>query len=159
VVTGQKVMVQRSSGIRNVAELAGRKVLTVKGGTQGPNLLRSVPSAQVVTFESAQQAFLALRQGKGAGYVNDEGSLLADMGKLGAARDEFLILPQNLSVEPMAFGIRKGEHALKAMVDETLRSLEQSGAAEQLFLKWYGPGTRANFPRRTFRIESDQVAS
>ena len=159
LVTGQKVLVRKASGIHTLAELSGRKVVTVKGGTQGPNVLKAVPGAQVVTFETSQQAFQALRQGKAAGYANDEGSLLADFAKLGPAREDYLILSQNLSVEPMAFGIRKGESALKAAIDDTLRGLERSGEAERLFLKWYGPGSRLNLPRREFRIDSDQVTN
>ena len=159
LVTGQKVLVRKASGVRNVSELGGKRVVTVKGGTQGPNLLKAVPNAEVITFESSQQAFQALRQGKAVGYINDEVSLLADISKLGAARDDYLLLPQNLSVEPLAFGIRKGETTLKAITDDTLRGLEKSGEANRIFLKWYGPGTRLNYPKRDFHIESDQVGS
>lgn len=157
LVTGSKVLVRKSSGIQNLSELAGKKALTVKGGTQGPNLLRAVPTAEVVTFESTQQAFQALQQGKGVAYVNDEVSLLSDVAKLGASAKDYQILPQNLNVEPLAFGIRRGESGVKAAVDETLRELEKSGEANKLFLKWYGPGTRVGFPKRYFKIDSDKV--
>lgn len=156
-ITGSKVLVKKSSGIHNVTELAGKRVLTVKGGTQGPNLLRVVPTAEVVTFESTQQAFQALQQGKGIGYVNDEASLIADYAKLGAAGKDYEILPQNLNVEPLALGLKKGEPALKKVVDDTLRELEASGQAEKLFFKWYGPDTRLKFEKRSFKIESDKV--
>lgn len=157
LVTGQKVLVKASSGIKSVAELAGKKTLTVKGGTQGPNLLKAVPTAEVVTFESTQQAFQALQQGKGVAYVNDEASLLADHAKLGAAGKDYVILPQNLSVEPLAFGIKKGEAGVKKVVDDTLRELEKSGEAEKLFIKWYGPDSKLKFPKREFKIDSDKV--
>ena len=157
LVTGSKVLVKKSSGIQNLSELAGKKALTVKGGTQGPNLLRAVPTADVVTFETTQQAFQALQQGKGVAYVNDEVSLLSDVAKLGAAGKDYLVLPQNLNIEPLAFGIRKGETAVKAAVDQTLRELEKSGEAEKLFLKWYGPESRIKFAKRHFKIESDKV--
>jgi len=157
-VTGSKVLVKKSSGVNNVAELAGKKALTVKGGTQGPNLLRVVPSAEIVTFESTQQAFQALQQGKGVAYVNDEVSLLADFAKLGAASKDYKILPQNLNVEPLAFGIKKGESAVKLAVDNSLRSLEESGEANKVFLKWYGPQSHLKlFPKRDFKIDSDKI--
>lgn len=157
LVTGSKVIVKVSSGIKSVSELAGKKALTVKGGTQGPNLQKAVPTAEVVTFETTQQAFQAFQQGKGAAYVNDEASLLNDYGKLGARAKEYLILPENLNVEPLAFGIKKGEKEIKAVVDQTLRELEKSGEAEKIFLKWYGPGTKVGFPKRYFKIDSDKV--
>ncbi len=157
LVTGSKVMVKKSSGVTDVKQLAGKKALTVKGGTQGPNLLRVVPTAEIVTFETTQQAFQALQQGKGTGYINDEVSLLADTSKLGAASKDYVILPQNLNVEPLAFGIKKGEKEVKAVVDDTLRGLEKSGEANKIFLKWYGPDSRVKFPKRYFKIDSDKV--
>lgn len=156
-VTGQKVMVKANSGIADVAQLAGKKVLTVKGGTQEPNIRKAVPNVDVVTFETTQQAFLALQQGKGVGYVNDEATLVDDLAKLGPARKDYKVLPTNLSVEPLALGLRKNEPALKKVVDDTLRELESSGKAEQLFMKWYGPSTKLKFDKRSFKIDSDKI--
>jgi polar amino acid transport system substrate-binding protein len=157
-VTGSKVLVKKSSGIKNVSELGGKKALTVKGGTQGPNLLRVVPTAEIVTFESTQQAFQALQQGKGTAYINDEVSLLADFAKLGDKSKDYVILPQNLNVEPLAFGIKKGETAVKSALDESLRGLEKSGEANKVFLKWYGPQSKLKlFPKRDFKIDSDKI--
>ena len=156
-VTGQKVLVKTGSGIKDVPELAGKKVLTVKGGTQEPNIRKAVPSVEVVTFETTQQAFQALQQGKGAGYVNDEASLVNDYAKLGPVKKDYAILPTNISVEPLALGLRKNEPALKAVVDDTLRGLESSGDAEKLFVKWYGPATKLQFDKRSFRIDSDKI--
>ena len=156
-VTGQKVLVRKSSGIADVPQLAGKRVLTVKGGTQEPNIRKAVPGVDVVTFETTQQAFQALQQGRGVGYVNDEASLVDDYAKLGPARADYAILPTSISVEPLALGLRKNEPALKAAVDGTLRELEASGAADKLFQKWYGPGTRLQFDKRSFRIESDRI--
>jgi polar amino acid transport system substrate-binding protein len=151
-VTGSKVLVKKSSGIHNVSELAG------KGGTQGPNLLKVVPTAEIVTFESTQQAFQALQQGKGQAYINDEVSLLADFAKLGDKSKDYQILPQNLNVEPLAFGIKKGEGTVKTALDDALRGLEKSGEANKVFLKWYGPDSKLKlFPKRDFKIDSDKI--
>ena len=156
-VTGQKVLVKASSGIADVPQLAGKKVLTVKGGTQEPNIRKAVPNVDVVTFETTQQAFLALQQGKGVGYVNDEASIVNDYAKLGAAKKDYVILPTSISVEPLALGLRKNEPALKAAVDGTLRELESSGNADKLFIKWYGPATKLQFDKRTFKIDTDKI--
>jgi len=158
-VTGQKVLVRKDSGITQLSQLGGKKVVTIKGGTQEPNIRKAVPGVDVVTFETGPQAFQALQQGKGVGFVNDEVSLIDDYAKLGPQQKDYAILPQNISVEPLALGIRKGEKTLKAAVDGTLRELEKSGDAEKLFFKWYGPGSRLKFPSRSFKIESDKVES
>jgi polar amino acid transport system substrate-binding protein len=157
-VTGQKVLVKKSSGVKDVPDLAGKRVLTAKGGTQEPNIRKAVPTADVVTYENSQQAFLALQQGKGVAYVNDELSLYVDIAKLGPKGNDYVMLPMNLSVEPLALGIKKGEAGLKAVVDETLREMEKSGAADKLYLKWFGPGTKTNSPKRSFKLETDKIA-
>ena len=156
-VTGQLVMVRASSGITQLTQLAGKKVLTVKGGTQEPNIRKAVPGVEVVTFETALQAFLALQQGKGIAYVNDEISLLSNYAKLGAAKKDYTILAQSISVEPLALGLKKGEKGLKAAVDSALRDLESSGEAEKLFFKWFGPTTKLQFEKRSFKINSDKL--
>ena len=156
-VTGQKVLVKTSSGITDVPQLAGKKVLTVKGGTQEPNIRKAVPNVDVVTFETTQQAFLALQQGKGVAYVNDETSLIDDFSKLGPAKKDYAILPTNISVEPLALGLKKGEKSLKTLVDGVLRDLESSGEADKLFVKWYGPATKLQFDKRSFKIDNDKI--
>ena len=156
-VTGQKVLVKTASGIKDIADLTGKKVLTVKGGTQEPNVRKAVPNVEVVTFETTQQAFLALQQGKGVGYVNDEASLVNDYAKLGAAKKDYAILPTSISVEPLALGLKKGEKGLKTVVDGVLRELETSGEANKLFVKWYGPTTKLQFDKRSFKIDSDAI--
>ncbi len=156
-VTGQKVLVKTASGIKDLPDLAGKKVLTVKGGTQEPNIRKAVPNVDVVTFETTQQAFLALQQGKGVGYVNDEASLVNDYAKLGAAKKDYAILPTSISVEPLALGLKKGEKGLKTLVDGVLRELETSGDANKLFVKWYGPATKLQFDKRSFKIDSDSI--
>ena len=113
-VTGQKVLVKTSSGIADVPQLAGKKVLTVKGGTQEPNIRKAVPNVDVVTFETTQQAFLALQQGKGVGYVNDEASLVNDYAKLGPAKKDYAIPARPTSApNRWRWGMRKNEPALK----------------------------------------------
>lgn len=158
-VTGQKVMVRRDGGITALAQLAGKKVVTVKGGTQEPNIRKAVPTVDVVTFETAPQALVALQQHKATAFVNDEVSLYDAYAKLGPAQKDYLILPQSISTEAVAMGLRKDEPAMKAVVDAALRDLEASGEAEKLFFKWFGPGTRLQYPTRTFKIESDRIAN
>jgi polar amino acid transport system substrate-binding protein len=156
-VTGQRVMVRRDSGITQLAQLAGKKVVTVRGGTQEPNIRRAVPTVDVVTFETAPQALVALQQRKAVGFVNDEVSLLNAYGRLGPAQKDYVLLTQNISTEALALGLRKNEPALKRTVDDTLRELEKSGEAERLFMHWYGPSSRLKYEKRHFRIESDKL--
>jgi polar amino acid transport system substrate-binding protein len=157
-VTGQRVLVRRDSGITALAQLAGKRIVTVRGGTQEPNIRRAVPRVEVVTFETGPQALIALQQRKAAGFVNDEVSLLDAHAKLGPAQKDFVLLEKSISTEALALGLRKNEPAFKRAVDDTLRELEASGDAERLFMHWYGPETRLKYRKRHFKIESDQLS-
>jgi polar amino acid transport system substrate-binding protein len=156
-VTGQRVMVKKSGGITDLSGLAGKKVVTVKGGDQEINIRKAVPTVDVVTFETTQQAFQAFRQGKGIGYVNDEVSLLSNYSKLGADAKDYVILPQSISTEPLAIGIRKGELGLKAAIDDALRELERSGEGAKLYQKWFGSDSVLKIPTRPFKFDSDKI--
>ena len=158
LIVGQNVLVKKSSGIKDVPELAGKRVVTVNGGTQEPNIRKAVPTATVVTFETAPQAFVALQQGKGVGFVNDSVSLARAVVQLGDKAVDYQILPTNLSVEPLALGIKKGEASLKKVVDEALRELEASGKADHLYEQWYGQNSALKLPKRNFKIDSDKIA-
>jgi polar amino acid transport system substrate-binding protein len=157
-VTGQRIMVRRDSGITTLAQLSGKRVVTVKGGTQEPNTRKAIPGVEVVTFETSPAAFVALQQRKAAGFVNDEMSLVDAYSKLGPLQKDYVILAQTISSEPLALGLRRQEPALKAAVDAALKDLEATGGAEKLYFKWFGPGTRENSARRSFKIDSDRAA-
>jgi polar amino acid transport system substrate-binding protein len=155
-ITGQKIMTKKTSGIQQPAQLAGQKVLTVKGSTMEQNV-KKLPQAEVVSFDNSPQAFLALQQGKGVAYVNDETSLIDDFSKLGPAQKDYVILPTSISTEHLALGLKKGEAGMKGVVDGVLRELESSGEAEKLFVKWFGPATKMKFPSRPFKYETDKI--
>jgi len=157
LVTGQRVLVITPSDVKDLPDLAGKKVVAVKGGTEELNLRKMVPSVDIVDVDTIPQAVLALQHGEGVGYVADEGSLANDYSEFGGGRKDYAILPTNVSVEPLALGIRKGEKGVKAAVDDTLRALEKSGEAEMIFFKWYGPGTKANLDKRAFKFETDEI--
>lgn len=156
-ITGQKVMVKADSGVNQLDQLAGKKILTIKGSTMEQSIRAKIADAQIVSFDSNPQALLALQQGKGLGYANDETSLAGNFAKLGDAAKDFRILPTPLSAEHIALGLRKEEPAFQEQVNKTLRDLESSGKADKLFTKWFGPETNMKFASRSFKIDTDQI--
>ena len=154
-MTGTKVLVHKSSGINDVPDLAGKRVVTAKGSSMEMNMRNAVPSARIITFDTSPQAFVALQQGKAVGYINEDASLARSLNQIGDKRNDYKILPTNLAMEPLALGIKKGEAHLKQMVDETLRELEASGKAEALYEHWFGQQSALKMPQREFKLESD----
>lgn len=156
-VTGTKVLVRKSSGIKDVPELAGKRVVTAKGSSMEVNMRKAVPTAQIITFDTSPQAFVALQQGKAVGYVNEDASLARSLNQIGDKRSDYQILPTNLAIEPLALGVKKGEVALKKAVDDTLRELEASGKAAALYEQWFGQQSALKMPAREFKFETDKI--
>ena len=151
-VTGQKLLVKAGGPVTALAQLDGKRVLTVKGGTQEANIKKLAPNAQVITFDQAPQAFQALQQGKGVGYVDDEAALLDAVAKAGDGGKGLSLLPERVSTTVVAIGIKKNEVALKTAVNDALTQLEKAGQAEKIFFHWYGPQTRHQYSVRDFRF-------
>lgn len=156
-VTGTKVLVRTNSGIKDVPDLAGKRVATAKGSSMEVNIKKAVPTVQVISFDTSPQAFVALQQGKAVGFVNEDMSLVRALNQLGDKRGEFKMLPTNLATEPLALGIKKGETNLKKVVDDALRGLETSGKAEALYEHWFGQKSALKMPKREFKLDSDKI--
>jgi len=156
-ITGQKAMVRKESGITTLGQLDGKKILTVKGSTMESNIAAKIKNATVVSFDNSPQALLALEQGKGVAYVNDETSLVSNLVKLGPAAKDYTLVPQYLSSEHLALGIRKGETGFRNQVNQVLSKMEADGDAQKLYDKWFGPNTKMKFPARAFKISTDKI--
>ncbi|GAA7767277.1 ABC transporter substrate-binding protein [Cupriavidus metallidurans] len=156
-ITGQKAMVRKESGITTLGQLDGKKILTVKGSTMESNIAAKIKNATVVSFDNSPQALLALEQGKGVAYVNDETSLVSNLVKLGPAAKDYTLVPQYLSSEHLALGIRKGETGFRNQVNQVLSKMEADGDAQKLYDKWFGPNTKMKFPPRAFKISTDKI--
>src|SRR3546814_424822 len=111
-VTGAKVMVKKAADIKGIDDLAGRKISTTKGSTMEQNLREELPTAEIISFDTTTQAFLAFVQGKVAGYSTDEIALLTSRAALGEKGKQYMVLPQAISIEHIGAGIRKGDTAM-----------------------------------------------
>ena len=76
--TGTQLVVKKGSGIKGVADVAGKLVGAAKASTGEKNLRASQPKADVVLFPDHPAGLLALEQGRIVAYVSD-GILLAGL--------------------------------------------------------------------------------
>jgi polar amino acid transport system substrate-binding protein len=56
-----------------------------------------------------------------------------------------------MALEPIAVGMRKGESALVAKVNDALLRMERQGQIDGIWNRWLGPGTPYDM-RRTDRV-------
>ncbi|MBI4797566.1 MAG: ABC transporter substrate-binding protein [Desulfarculus sp.] len=137
--TGQKFLVKKGT-VKGLKDLEGKKIGTAKGSTSEQNAAQALPTATVLSFDDYPQAFLALQQGKVFAVTTDE-SILAGMLAKAPNKAMFEITEVRISDEPYGLGLRKGDAAFLAVVNQALLEMERSGQAKAIFDKWFGPGS------------------
>jgi len=139
-----KVMVSSKSGIKNFAELSGKKVSANKGSTPELYTRSKIPAAEVVTYQDSPTAFLALQQGKVQGFAVAQA---AGARFVEGSDGKFVFLDESLAYEPTGLGVKKGEPELLAAVNNALKDMESSGELEAMWNKWFGPSTKFKIVR------------
>jgi len=153
-VSLQKVLARDSDkDLKAPADLAGKRVSAVRGSSSEQGARKFIPNVEPVTFKDPSGAFLALQQGKVAGFVGSELMLVKLKQQAAASAVPAKILEPALFVEPWGMGVRRGDSAMLGQVNKVLDGLEASGKAAQIFDKWFGTGTPFNM-KRDFRIEA-----
>jgi glutamate/aspartate transport system substrate-binding protein len=133
-------MVRKSSGIDSVAQLDGKRIATVTGSTT-IQLLRSFRRSEKVEFQEVSgkdtsDTFLLLSSGRADAMVLEDVQLAGLAAMAGVASD-FKLVTERLRDEPYGFMLRKDDPAFKALVDETLTRVMQSGEINDIYAKWF----------------------
>lgn len=153
-VSLQKVLARDSDkDLKAPADLAGKRISAVRGSSSEQGARKFIPNVEPVTFKDPSGAFLALQQGKVAGFVGSELMLVKLKQQAATSAVPAKILEPALFVEPWGMGVRRGDTAMLGQVNQVLDGLEASGKAAQIFDKWFGAGTQFNM-KRDFRIEA-----
>lgn len=150
-VSQQKLAVKASSSYKQRDDLAGKRISTIKGSSTQNFLQKALPTAQLVSYDDAPSAFMALVQGKVDSFGLSETMLRRFIAKLGPSGNLQVISPA-LGQEAWGLGIKKGEPGLEKAVNAALEDMEKSGEAQRIFDKWLGPKTLFDM-KREFRIE------
>jgi polar amino acid transport system substrate-binding protein len=148
-LTRQGFLVKKGAATK-LSDLENKKIGTAKGSDSEQNAARALPSATILSFDDYPQAFLALQQGKVFAVTTDEAILNGILSKA-ANKGAFEIPDIHISDEPYNIGVRKGDAALLDYVNNVLLEMEQTGEAEKIFNKWFGPDSQTPM-KRDFRI-------
>lgn len=147
----QKLAVQESSQFKNLADVDGKRVSSIKGSSTQIMIQKVIPGAKIISYDDAPSAFMALAQRKVDGFGITEVMLRRFIAKLGD-NAEILVLDQPIGQEPWGLGVKKGETTLLAAVNSSLDEMESSGEAAQIFDKWMGKGTIYGMERK-FKVQ------
>ncbi|MES2888166.1 MAG: amino acid ABC transporter substrate-binding protein [Pseudomonadota bacterium] len=134
-----RAVVRKDSGIRSIQDMGGKAVATSAGTTSLP-LLRKWKTTngqeiKEVVARSDTLAFALLAEGKADAFVMDSQILAAFISNSGKP-DDYRLLSEVLSVEPIAIMLPKDDPAFKKTVDESLKALMRSGEIQKIYSKW-----------------------
>jgi glutamate/aspartate transport system substrate-binding protein len=135
-----RVAVKTSSGIDAVEKLAGKKVVSTTGTTSVQTLRRNSRvkdlGMDTVFGKDHSDSFLLLDSDRADAFVMDR-QVLAGLIANSRKPDDYRILGESLSLEPVAIMIRKDDPAFKNVVDETIAAQFSSGDIRKLYDKWF----------------------
>lgn len=142
------ILVRKDGGVARITDLAGRKLALVRSASVDAKLKATVPTLQIVYFNTYDEAFAALVNRKVDAFLADKMLVLWFAQKSSHPADFTLIAGYALP-RTAGFAVKKDEPRFLAFVDQTLLGLEASGEAAKIFDRWFAP-----LPR-TFRIKPD----
>ena len=135
--TGAQLLVKRGSGIKSLADVAGKRVGTLPGTTNEKALRASQPKADVVTFPDLQAAFLALEQGRIVAYATD-GILLAGLVAQARNPKDYEVVEGFFSKDPYSCMVPENDSKWRDFVNHTFMELIDGGKYFELYDKWFG---------------------
>ncbi|MBK1687502.1 amino acid ABC transporter substrate-binding protein [Rubrivivax gelatinosus] len=138
--TGTRFLVRSDSGIKSLADLHG-KVLVSTTGTTNFRILRTLISENKLPIEligakDHAEAALLVQSGRAAAFGMDD-ILLYGLRASSANPAELAVVGEAIQVEPYAIMLRKDDPAFKQLVDGVLAGLMKSGEFEKLYRKWF----------------------
>jgi ABC-type amino acid transport substrate-binding protein len=140
-VDGGGLLVKADSPINRIADLGGKRIAVLKGTTTETRLntqlkMRSIEAA-VVPIADGNEGVAMLESGSVDAYAGDKIKLvgLAAQGKNPAA---LAMLAEDLSFEPYALALPRGDSALRLEVNKALTQVYIGGDIETIFAQWLG---------------------
>ncbi len=134
------VTVRATSGIANFGDMGGKKIAVIAGTTNEialeKELKRRQLQASLVRVKDRTEGTSALENGAVDGFASDK---LLLIGAQNAKASTFKLLPDNLSYEPYAIALPRGDWAFRVAVNKGLSQLYSSPQILDIYLKWF-PG-------------------
>ncbi len=140
-VDGGGLIVRADSTINKIADLGGKKIAVLKGttteGRLQEQLKRRLVNATVMQIANANEGVAMLESGTVDAYAGDKIKLV---GLAAQAKDpaKIALLVEDISFEPYAFALPRGDSALRLEVNKALTQVYLGGDIETIFGQWLG---------------------
>ena len=132
-------VVKNDSGIKTLADMAGKKLALQSGSTAATALDEAADFkatlGEVVGLKDNMTALMDLEMGGVDVVLMDD--VVANY-YIATNNKPFELLEETLSTEEYAVGFRKGDEALANAVNEALQEMAKDGKLNEITQKWFG---------------------
>ena len=132
------MVVTRASNIRTFTDMAGKRIAVAAGTTNEQAIISQLKQqkieATIVSVKDGSEAIAMLEDGKADGFASDKLLLVGAHMKNPQA---LVMLPDDLSVEPYAITLPRGDWALRLAVNTGLAEIYRSGQVVVIFKGWF----------------------
>lgn len=136
------LLVKDGGPVQKFADLSGRNIGVLAGTTTEARLdallKERLVNAKVSRLKEGNEGVAMLEAGKLDAFAGDKVKLV---GLAVQAKDPkaLAILSEDLSIEPLAFAVPRGDSAFRLEVNRALTQVYLSGELETIFMTWLGP--------------------
>ena len=138
--TGTRLLVKKSSGIKNYADLA-KKTVASTTGTTNAQVIRKYNAdknldMQLILGKDHDDSLLLVESDRAVAFAMDD-ILLFGLRANSKNPASLEVVGDSLQVEPYACMMRKGDPEFKKLVDGTINRMMKSGDFSKLYTKWF----------------------
>jgi len=134
------LVVRRSAGLNSFNDLAGKKIAVIAGTSNERAIAarnqRLGQKATIVPVKDRDEGIAALESASVDAFASDK---LLLVGAQFNKAETLVMLPDDLSIEPYAIVLPRGDWALRAAVNTGLARIYSSGEIMGIFNKWFAP--------------------
>ena len=139
-VTGTKIVVKKSSGIKSYDDLKGKNVVFTQGTTNERAMKAYNDEKKLginfIPSKDHAESFLAVETGRAVAFPMDD-ILLYSLVASAKTPGDYVVLGEFLSDDPYAIMLRKDDAEFKKLVDTTVATLYKSGEINKIYAKWF----------------------
>jgi len=132
------LVVRTNSGIFSFGDMSGKKIAVIAGTTNEVALTKELQrrqlQASLVQVKDRREGMAALESGAVDSFASDK---LLLIGAPNADAATYKMLPENLSAEPYAIALPRGDWAFRIAVNKGLSQLYSSSQILDIYLKWF----------------------
>ena len=138
--TGTRLLVKKSSSIKNYADLA-KKTVASTTGTTNAQVIRKYSAdkkldMQLVLGKDHDDSLLLVESDRAVAFAMDDILLFGLMAN-SKNPSSLEVVGDSLQVEPYACMVRKDDPEFKKLVDGTINRMMKSGEFARLYTKWF----------------------